>query len=234
MLLSLLELSPPPTHFAVVLDARGKTFRCALHLALHRPLFGFVCRHLQHSCFAAVAASVFAAGAGQPCLSASFLVHLRACMHHVQCRHEIYEGYKGQRQACPDAVKAAVPRLQALLKAMAIPVIQVGPAPTTCGWSIGRRVGVAGRCCSALIGNACSSHALCEDVLPAPSMPPCAGARRGGGRRDRHYGAAGSGGVALPTQASLPAACALSSLRSLCSTLPAQWRADHWAVLLLQ
>lgn len=28
-LLNLLELSPPPTHFAVVLDAPGKTFRCA-------------------------------------------------------------------------------------------------------------------------------------------------------------------------------------------------------------
>jgi hypothetical protein len=27
-LLNLLELSPPPTHFAVVLDAPGKTFRC--------------------------------------------------------------------------------------------------------------------------------------------------------------------------------------------------------------
>ena len=28
-LLNLLELSPPPTHFAVVCDARGKTFRQA-------------------------------------------------------------------------------------------------------------------------------------------------------------------------------------------------------------
>lgn len=65
-LLNLLELSPPPTHFAVVLDAPGKTFR-----------------------------------------------------------HEMYEGYKGQRQACPEAVKEAVPRLLQLLKAMAIPVIQV-------------------------------------------------------------------------------------------------------------
>lgn len=27
-LLNLLGLVPPPTHFAVVLDARGKTFRC--------------------------------------------------------------------------------------------------------------------------------------------------------------------------------------------------------------
>lgn len=27
-LLNLLELVPPPTHFAVVFDARGKTFRC--------------------------------------------------------------------------------------------------------------------------------------------------------------------------------------------------------------
>jgi 5'-3' exonuclease len=42
-------------------------------------------------------------------------------------RHEMYEGYKGQRQACPEAVKEAVPRLVQLLKAMAIPVIQVGP-----------------------------------------------------------------------------------------------------------
>lgn len=41
------------------------------------------------------------------------------------CRHEIYEGYKGQRAACPDAVKEAVPRLQRLLDAMAIPYIQV-------------------------------------------------------------------------------------------------------------
>ncbi|EFN53820.1 hypothetical protein CHLNCDRAFT_136540 [Chlorella variabilis] len=65
-LLNLLGLVPPPTHFAVVLDARGKTFR-----------------------------------------------------------HEMYEGYKGQRQACPDAVKEAIPRLLQLLKAMAIPVIQV-------------------------------------------------------------------------------------------------------------
>ena len=40
----------------------------------------------------------------------------------------MYEGYKGQRQACPDAVKEAIPRLLQLLKAMAIPVIQVGTA----------------------------------------------------------------------------------------------------------
>lgn len=38
----------------------------------------------------------------------------------------MYEGYKGQRAACPDAVKEAVPRLQRLLDAMAIPYIQVG------------------------------------------------------------------------------------------------------------
>lgn len=65
-LLNLLELSPPPTHFAVVLDAPGKTFR-----------------------------------------------------------HEIYEGYKGQRQSCPDEIREAIPHLLGLMKAMAIPVIQV-------------------------------------------------------------------------------------------------------------
>lgn len=65
-LLNLLELSPPPTHFAVVLDAPGKTFR-----------------------------------------------------------HEMYPAYKGQRTACPDEVKEAIPRLQQLLTAMAIPYIQV-------------------------------------------------------------------------------------------------------------
>ena len=52
--------------------------------------------------------------------------------HLLICRHEIYEGYKGQRQACPDAVKEAVPRLQRLLDAMAIPYIQ---ARAACGCS---------------------------------------------------------------------------------------------------
>lgn len=40
-LLTLLELEPPPTHFAVVFDAAGKTFRqacymhaCCLHMGL--------------------------------------------------------------------------------------------------------------------------------------------------------------------------------------------------------
>ena len=37
----------------------------------------------------------------------------------------MYEGYKGQRQACPDAVKEAIPRLQHLLKAMGVPIISV-------------------------------------------------------------------------------------------------------------
>lgn len=41
----------------------------------------------------------------------------------------MYEGYKGQRAACPDAVKEAIPRLQRLLDAMAIPYIQVGAQP---------------------------------------------------------------------------------------------------------
>ncbi|PSC70053.1 DNA polymerase I [Micractinium conductrix] len=65
-LFNLLEVQPPPTHFAVVFDARGKTFR-----------------------------------------------------------HEIYEGYKGQRASCPEEIKEAIPRLQQLLRAMAIPFIQV-------------------------------------------------------------------------------------------------------------
>lgn len=65
-LLNLLELAPPPTHFAVVFDSPGKTFR-----------------------------------------------------------HELYEGYKGQREACPAEVKEAIPRLQQLLRSMAIPYIQV-------------------------------------------------------------------------------------------------------------
>ena len=47
-------------------------------------------------------------------------------------RHELYEDYKGQRQACPEPVKEAVPRLQQLLAAMAIPVIQVGGAGGIC------------------------------------------------------------------------------------------------------
>ena len=42
------------------------------------------------------------------------------------CRHEIYEGYKGQRASCPEEIKEAIPRLQQLLRAMAIPFIQVG------------------------------------------------------------------------------------------------------------
>lgn len=51
----------------------------------------------------------------------------------------MYEGYKGQRQACPDAVKEAVPRLQHLLRAMGVPVISVsvggrlGASPPSCG-----------------------------------------------------------------------------------------------------
>ena len=50
----------------------------------------------------------------------------------------MYEGYKGQRQACPDAVKEAVPRLQHLLRAMGVPVISVG------GWAGGRAGGWVG------------------------------------------------------------------------------------------
>ena len=49
----------------------------------------------------------------------------------------MYEGYKGQRQACPDAVKEAVPRLQHLLKAMGVPVISVSGGVG--GWVGGRQ-----------------------------------------------------------------------------------------------
>jgi DNA polymerase-1 len=65
-ILSLLELSPHPTHFAVVFDASGKTFR-----------------------------------------------------------HELYQGYKGQRPPAPDEIIHAVPVVQELLRAMDITDVRV-------------------------------------------------------------------------------------------------------------
>lgn len=65
-LLSLLELMPRPTHFAVVFDASGKTFR-----------------------------------------------------------HEMYQGYKGQRPPAPEEIVQAIPVVQELLQAMGIVHIRV-------------------------------------------------------------------------------------------------------------
>lgn len=65
-LLSLLELVPRPTHFAVVFDASGKTFR-----------------------------------------------------------HELYQGYKGQRPPAPEEIVQAIPVVQELLEAMNIVNIRV-------------------------------------------------------------------------------------------------------------
>lgn len=50
------------------------------------------------------------------------------CPRCLYRRHELYEGYKGQREACPTEVKEAIPRLQQLLRSMAIPYIQVSAA----------------------------------------------------------------------------------------------------------
>ena len=65
-LLSLLELVPRPTHFAVVFDASGKTFR-----------------------------------------------------------HEMYQGYKGQRPPAPDEIIQAIPVVQELLEAMNVVHVRV-------------------------------------------------------------------------------------------------------------
>lgn len=113
------------------------------------------------------------------------------------CRHEIYEGYKGQRQACPDAVKEAVPRLQALLKAMAIPVIQVRRSTLMHGWLVG-----AVRLPNTYLragGWRQLAAATCNPELTHRSRPKptCAGAGCGGGRRGRHHGAACSRGASL-------------------------------------
>jgi len=60
-LLSLMELHPPPTHFAVIFDASGKTFR-----------------------------------------------------------HELFQGYKGQRPDTPEEVRAAIPMVKDILTAMGV------------------------------------------------------------------------------------------------------------------
>ncbi|EIE26958.1 hypothetical protein COCSUDRAFT_27331 [Coccomyxa subellipsoidea C-169] len=64
--LRLLEIKEPPTHFAVVMDHHGKTFR-----------------------------------------------------------HELYSDYKAQRPPMPDAMKLAIPKIQALLEILGIPVLRV-------------------------------------------------------------------------------------------------------------
>ena len=45
-------------------------------------------------------------------------------------RHEIYEGYKGNRQTMPSEIAAALPKLSVLLEHMRIPTFKVPPPNT--------------------------------------------------------------------------------------------------------
>lgn len=97
-----------PTHFAVVFDAAGKTFRHELYRC------GLVRRLAQWPATCRTCPSTFC--------------HCPTCQLSPALQHTLLavrSDYKGQRPEMPDAIRTAIPRLHTILQAMAVPQIQV-------------------------------------------------------------------------------------------------------------
>ena len=109
--LRLLELQQPPTHFAVVMDHHGKTFRCAcLGAGSHDAHAWNIARG--HSAGNLLHVAVQSA-LDRHTVMGDFM-HTRSA--YLPCRHELYSDYKAQRPPMPDGLKLAIPKIQKLLE----------------------------------------------------------------------------------------------------------------------
>ena len=117
--LRLLEIQQPPTHFAVVMDHHGKTFRQVAALLIigvpshHR----IACTRTSTRCRCHVRGRAACVCWVIACKFARWPRH--SSHAGFVGRHELYSDYKAQRPPMPDAMKLAIPKIQVLLEVWA-------------------------------------------------------------------------------------------------------------------